>query len=79
MKVSPQLDKNGLSCGFLVAIIVKDEFPFVIPFPVAVNFLGIHLLIGFQLFENIAVLLFTRTFKVGDVIFYVYLFHIVFH
>ena len=39
MKLSPELNKNGLSFfGFLVAIIVKDEFPFVIPFPVAANF-----------------------------------------
>ena len=30
--------KKGLSFGFLVAIIVKDDFLFVFPFPVAVNF-----------------------------------------
>ena len=51
--------KKGLSFGFLVAIIVKDDLLFVFPFPVAVNFYEIHLLIGSQSFVDIAVLLFT--------------------
>ena len=38
-----------------------------------------QLLIGSQSFVNIAVLLFTRILKVGDVIYYSYLFHTVFH
>ena len=86
VKVSQQLEKKalqikkGLSFSFFVAMIVPDELLVVYPFPVDFNYSEeTHRLIGSQLIVNTAALLFTRNIKVGDVICYGYLFHIVYH
>ena len=70
--------RKGLSFRFFVKLTVKDKFVVFALF----QWLSIarrYLLIGSQSFVNIVALSFTRTLKVGDVICYGYLFHIVFH
>ena len=72
----PRNSQEVLSFGFFVTITVKDKFFGLLQwFSIASR----YLLIGSQSFVNIAVLLFTGTLKVGDVICYGYLLHIVFH
>ena len=72
----PRNSQEVLSFGFFVTITVKEKFFALLQwFSIASR----YLLIGSQSFVNIAVLLFTGTLKVGDVICYGYLLHIVFH
>ena len=72
----PRNSEKVLSFGFFVTITVKDKFFALFQW---LSIARRYLLISSQSFVNIAVLLFTGTFKVGDVICHGYLLHIVFH
>ena len=75
----PRNSEKVLSFGFFVTITVKDKFVVLHPFPVVRLIARRYLLIGSKSFLHFAVGLCTGTFKVGNIICYGYLFHIVFH